>query len=357
MAKPNWITVNPSSGTGAGIFRITFAQNTSTSERSGIVTVKSIGGLTREIKVTQAGKVSKGKITFLYTGEEIPQEYVGYSLFIGESNADFIEIFANYGRIEAIADDSVAVNFDNMSQENLEMTLATINGDLTDMDEVYFGVSSSDDPSIDWIPLLLVNDPGDEEFTNQNMAAKIQSVFNGTSEIIHGESLFTPSEVVCSWGLSAANLLLASITQETLEYASTSEVTFKVYADLYPDGQRLEDNSMINIEVGQFTLGLLSGQSLNQPVLVRTSTNSQFKWAKEYSEVALCRFTIKCNYGDIITNLSKNLIINGKTFTKHEGSGFIYFENTEGIPLRKTTDSQTLNISSNYPTLTFDRLV
>lgn len=56
MAKPDWITVNPSSGEGTGNFNITFAKNTSTFVRSGIITVKTISGLTNEIQVNQAGK-------------------------------------------------------------------------------------------------------------------------------------------------------------------------------------------------------------------------------------------------------------------------------------------------------------
>lgn len=58
MAKPDWITVNPSSGKGTGTFNVTFAENTSTSPRSGVVTVKNASGLTHEIQVNQAGKVA-----------------------------------------------------------------------------------------------------------------------------------------------------------------------------------------------------------------------------------------------------------------------------------------------------------
>lgn len=58
MTKPDWITVNPSSGKGTGRFNVTFAENTSTSARSGIVTVKTISGLTHEIQVSQAGKAA-----------------------------------------------------------------------------------------------------------------------------------------------------------------------------------------------------------------------------------------------------------------------------------------------------------
>ena len=358
MAKPDWITLDKTSGAGNGTVIITALQNTSTSPRSGVITVRA-GSISKTLTLTQEGAAAtKGKITFrCTTGGEIPQEYVGYNLYIGDSKVGSPEFYADYGEIESITAGNVVVNFNNMAQANLEMTLTTIHTDMVEMDDIYFGISPSDDPEAEWVPLLFVNDPGDEDFTSNNMAAKIQSAFNGTNEIISCESLVVPSEPTCSWSLSAANLLLATTTQEVLDYASTSEITFKVYADLYPDGQRLNDNSMINIEVGQFTLGAGSGQSLSHPVVVETITDSQFKWAKEYSTVALCRFTIKCNdYFDIAANLSKNLIINGKTFTKHESGGYIYFENTKGIPLRKTTTSQTLNISSNYPTLTFDRI-
>lgn len=58
MAKPNWITVNPSSGEGTGSFNVICEENTSTSARSGIITVRTLGGLTHEIQVSQAGKVA-----------------------------------------------------------------------------------------------------------------------------------------------------------------------------------------------------------------------------------------------------------------------------------------------------------
>lgn len=359
MAKPNWITVNPSRGTGAGIFTITFAQNTSTSSRSGIVTVKSLSGLTHEIQVTQAGKATKGKITFEYTGGEIPQTFVGYNLYIGTNNDASTEFYADYGRIESITADDLVVNFDDMAPEHLDVTLSTLNSDMADTDELYFGVSISDDPGAEWIPLLYVNDPGNKEFTNQNMAAKLQSAFNGTNEIISSTSVAPsePTDVICSWSMPSTRLLLAGTTQAVLDRASVSSVNFSVFADLYPDGDRLNDNSMNNIQIGQFTLGESSdGKWLNRWVDVsRTNPIHQFTWYKEWSKVALCRFTIKCsNFNDVDVSLDKNLIINGKTFMQHKDGGNIYFENTEGIPLQKTSDGQNVSISSNTPDLTFD---
>lgn len=58
MAKPDWISFSESSGEGSGNFSILVDKNDSTSARSGVVTVKTISGLTHKIQVSQAGKVA-----------------------------------------------------------------------------------------------------------------------------------------------------------------------------------------------------------------------------------------------------------------------------------------------------------
>lgn len=357
MAKPDWMTLDKTSGAGNGTVIITALQNTSTSPRSGLITVRT-GSISKVVTVTQEGAaVTKGKIIFAYTGKEIPQEYVGYNLYIGDSKVDSPEFYVDYGEIEYITADDVAVNFNNMTQADLEMTLDTIHIDMTEMDDIYFGVSPSNDPKIDWIPLLYVTETGSETYTSDNMAVIIQNAFNGISEVIDAESIVAPNvtDVVCSWGIPTTKLLLTSTTQDVLDSASVSSVNFSVFADLYPDGKRLNNDSMINIKVGQFTLGKSSdGKWLSRFVNIsKTSTTQQFTWYKEWSEVALCRITIKCNFNNVNVSLSNNLIINGKTFMQHKNNGDIYFENTEGIPLQNTTDSQNVSIVSNTPVLIF----
>lgn len=357
MAKPNWITVNPSSGTGAGIFTITFAQNTSTSSRSGIVTVKSLSGLTHEIQVTQAGKATKGKITFEYTGGEIPQKYVGQSLYFADDAVSPSDSYGEFGKIESINASTLVVNIEYMDEFYLNTNLEILNS--LNSTELYFGITSSDDPTIDWVPLLLVNDPDDKDYVSQLVAAKIQNAFNGLNEVISAESFIAPSvtDVVCSWSMPSTRLLLAGVTQDVLDRASVSSVNFSVFADLYPDNKRLlNDNSMNNIQIGQFTLGQAPDEKwLSRWVNVsRTNPIHQFTWRKEWSTVALCRFTIKCgNFNDADVSLDKNLVINGKTFMQHKNGGDIYFENTQGILLQKTSDGQSVNISSNTPDLNF----
>ena len=359
MAIPSWITLSKLSGAGNDTVTITAEENVSTVPRSGAITIRA-GSISKVITVTQEGAgATKGKITFRYTGAQIPQEYVGYHFYIGIGTiiTEFAEFYADYGEIESITADTVVVNIDNLEESNINTIVSIIENDMTDKDEVYFGISSSDDPSSEWVPLLSTTDSGGESYTSGNMAVIIQNAFYGADEAISAKSLITPSreDINCSWGISAANLLLASITQETLNQAAVPGVDFTVYVDIYPDGERRNDSSMLNIQVGEFTLGLSSGESLNQPVVVKTNTNSQFVWVKDWSTVALCRFTIKCDFGNVLTTMSNNLIVNGVTFTKHEEPQAVYFESLEGIPLQYKTN-QTLEISSNYPTLTFDTL-
>lgn len=359
MAKPDWITLDKTSGAGNGTVIITALQNTSTSPRSGVITVRA-GSISKVVTVTQEGAAAtKGKITFEYTGGEIPQKCVGQSLYFADADISPSDSYGEFGKIESISASTLVVNIEYMDEFYLDTNLETLNS-LSYLGELYFGITSSDDPTIDWVPLLLVNDPDDKDYVTQLVAAKFQNAFNGLNEVISAESLIAPSvtDVVCSWSMPSTRLLLAGTTQAVLDEASVSYVNFSVFADLYPDGQRLlNDNSMNNIQIGQFTLGESSdGKWLSRYVDVsRTNPIHQFTWHKEWSKVALCRFTIKCGtFNEVDVSLNENLIINGKTFMQHKNGGDIYFENTEGIPLQKTTDGQNVSISSNTPDLIFD---
>lgn len=53
MAKPSWITLDKSSGTGSSSVKVTAAGNVSTSSRSGTLTVKTASGLTKTISLFQ----------------------------------------------------------------------------------------------------------------------------------------------------------------------------------------------------------------------------------------------------------------------------------------------------------------
>lgn len=56
MAKPSWVTLDKSSGTGGGSVQVTASQNTGNSARSGTLTVKTASGLTKTVSVSQETK-------------------------------------------------------------------------------------------------------------------------------------------------------------------------------------------------------------------------------------------------------------------------------------------------------------
>ena len=53
MAKPSWVTLSKSSGTGGGSVQVTASENTGSSTRSGTLTVKTTSGLTKSVAVSQ----------------------------------------------------------------------------------------------------------------------------------------------------------------------------------------------------------------------------------------------------------------------------------------------------------------
>ena len=56
MAKPSWITLGKSSGTGSSSVKVTAADNANTSARSGTLTVKTTSGLTKTVLLSQSGR-------------------------------------------------------------------------------------------------------------------------------------------------------------------------------------------------------------------------------------------------------------------------------------------------------------
>lgn len=80
MAKPSWVTLSKSSGTGGGSVNVTCKANTGTS-RSGSITVKTASGLTKSVSVSQEKRLQASTTCTLgavgYQGHQI---YVDFQL-------------------------------------------------------------------------------------------------------------------------------------------------------------------------------------------------------------------------------------------------------------------------------------
>ena len=60
MAKPSWITLSKSSGTGGGSVSVTASSNvggTTTSYRSGSLTIRTTSGITKTVRCSQLGNI------------------------------------------------------------------------------------------------------------------------------------------------------------------------------------------------------------------------------------------------------------------------------------------------------------
>lgn len=67
MAKPSWITLDKSSGTGGGSVEVTAATNENSTMRSGSLTVQTTSGITKSVSITQLPGLSQ-KATISISG-------------------------------------------------------------------------------------------------------------------------------------------------------------------------------------------------------------------------------------------------------------------------------------------------
>ena len=55
-SKPDWITLDKSSGAGGSSVKVTAAENTNTSSRNGYLTVRTASGITKAVRVFQEAR-------------------------------------------------------------------------------------------------------------------------------------------------------------------------------------------------------------------------------------------------------------------------------------------------------------
>ena len=129
MAKPDWITTSPSSGMSGGAFNIIVAENTSTSPRSGIVTVKTISGLTHEIQVSQAGKVEnylEGQGSFCeigVTADAFPSGISQVTFCAAIILSDDTQVKA--GTLTLTKDESTGLSFGTLSLDSEQVSVGS----------------------------------------------------------------------------------------------------------------------------------------------------------------------------------------------------------------------------------------
>lgn len=129
MAKPDWISFSESSGEGSGNFFILVDKNDSTSARSGVVTVKTISGLTHEIQVSQAGKVEnylEGQGSFCeigVTADAFPSGISQVTFCAAIILSDDTQVKA--GTLTLTKDESTGLSFGTLSLDSEQVSLGS----------------------------------------------------------------------------------------------------------------------------------------------------------------------------------------------------------------------------------------
>jgi len=175
MAKPDWITLSKSSGSGNDTVTVTAAKNTSTTARSGSITVKS-GSLSKVVTISQEGQTQqKGKIYLKFpSGAAFPASYVEQELIISKSAAieGTVSNFVSGGTIESISDGILVIDVNGIDINDFVEQLNT--GDVSQAKKIFFGTGSE----TDWIGLLTTTDQDSEDnYVSQYIAKVWQYAF------------------------------------------------------------------------------------------------------------------------------------------------------------------------------------
>lgn len=136
MAIPSWITVNPLTGSGNKTVSITAQKNTEATDRSGIITVVTAGGISKTISITQKG--AQGHLEWLSQPLwEVNLEQSNY-----EYNSSQVQIknLSDAYNLESVVADVFQVNGEEVSPSP---TINYFDNDNLGM-EIYMSIDSYD---------------------------------------------------------------------------------------------------------------------------------------------------------------------------------------------------------------------
>lgn len=134
MAKPSWITLSQSSGTGGGSVQVTASQNSGSSTRSGTLTVQTTSGLTKSVSLSQA---YSRVIHYWATIEYLGASGSNYNFKIHYySNPSFVQIEGDSGYL------LVAPTISSL-EGDLDLVFSDAGARIDNLDDNNFGVEVS----------------------------------------------------------------------------------------------------------------------------------------------------------------------------------------------------------------------
>lgn len=173
------ITAKPASGQGTQTIAITVPANTG-NKRTYTLTATTASGKTATLTVVQeAAAVTSTHIVLQYTGTTIPSSYVGKTVFVNDGK-DTAGYYTKYGKIAWISSSKIEIDVSDYTKSDIQGIYEDLSwGDLCKYDELYFGISSNDNPKSSWTPIFTCTDKGTQKTVSDNLANALNSSYNG----------------------------------------------------------------------------------------------------------------------------------------------------------------------------------
>ena len=320
------------------------------------------------VTISQKGQTaqSNGRIILSYIGTLPAYDYVGRTFYLSTDDTDTAQIYQEAGIIDSVEDGIMVIDLNNLSNSDIDRIYNDLyNGDMIEMDEIFFGISPSNNPAMGWKPVLMTTAVGSYTYTSQYVANMWKQAYAGNDKTIECNVLnggVTPEEpqytVNASFSLAelvVANNIFDGIGQSQLFFYArlTTEKNKEidsVMLEVKPSTIGTETRDTLWCEVSDWTLP--EEDSLAKIDIFCKSSASSDNYSILEGEIST---TSSCTF----TNTQKPFQSYSSVFDDgtQQTLGFI-FSGTNRIPLVGKTDgtTNTLSMSSTLPTITITNI-
>lgn len=237
----------PTSGTGNATVRIISMKNNSTVPRSQSFTVVSGSGIRRTITVNQEGVKGKYLTLNFPSGTVSTSLSVGQTFFVSSNGPDlaYAEFYGELGTIKSVTSEQIVIDMSGLTQTDIDVIYDDLTvGDMMEMNEVFFGIASDNDPTVKWTPIVKTTETsgeaGNYNYTSNYVAETITQAYEGTV-----------SGVLNCTAVAAASSLV--ITPKSPQIYLEDEVILTVtYTKIIPDSLKFNAGPGMGESVYQF---------------------------------------------------------------------------------------------------------
>lgn len=367
MAKPDWITLSKSSGSGNDTVTVTAAKNTSTTARSGSITVTS-GSLSKVVTISQEGQAVStiGEITLHFTGTLPNKDYIGETIYASIYDGYTAEFSQKAGIIKNVTSNTVDIDISGMSQGEIqEFYTDFVNGDQVEEATVYFGMSETGNTESSWEPFLKTTETGDWNYATEYVANIWEQAYAGSTETIECSILEGDTPITSTYYMHM-QFELAKIVMPYDVFSDASLSTIDFFPRITTANGKTVDGARLTLKastvVGQSSTGSL-WCDIDEFDVGQTDSIVKieiFAVVGSTSPFPVLEGTIN---GGSTFNFTNSTQLNKQySATFADGSsgnnmGF-YFSSSNRIPIVETTDGSfnIIALNSSAPTITINAI-